>query len=238
MTKPIVVYHVQHKTVKDPGIPVTLTTGGGESYFRAKVRDQIVDGRTLETVVTQVTARLDAEVGVTWTPVIMLHLHREGVRGASDGDPLAAAASLSFERFWVAPVPTPNDGLSDNHRGSWSGKLRAPWEARTPAARWKKSQNFYVGFAGSRYETPQQDGKLLLPQKLIDHSGSNSHLLAYTEATWTALTVIVQRLHETRAQLGRMVSSRESVALLESLGKDLIENRTELLLGAGPSPTK
>jgi hypothetical protein len=237
--KKVVAGVVQHPTLRAEKAEILLWGRG----FRATYHGQIVDGSTYADVERQVLARMEAVTAVRWFPVIRLTLMREGVHGQSDGSKTAAAASVSFERFWFAPTrELTGDGRTKDNRESWSGMLRAPWECTTDAQRMKKAQNIYLSFRkpGEQYSTEygvpmQADGCTPDFPRVAAQSGSDSNMLHYTDALWETLLAIVERLHATRAQLTAMVSTAESVQALEAIGVRLIEQKSVGLLMPGGS---
>lgn len=227
-------------TVVHPTLKMKADVFLNGTQFRAKFHDQLVDGVTYDDVHRQLLARMEAMSGVGWVPIIELQLMHEGILHQSCGnDPLAGGASLAMKRYWFAIAGRPADGRKDDHRGSWSGKLMAPWECTTNAQRLKKATNCYVySFVNSRESLGfprNKDGTLALPVQVSGAGGigNGAYLLLHTDALWTTLGAIVARLHDTRAQLRAMVATPESVALLEGLGQRLMDAGSLLALPAG-----
>ena len=198
--------------------------------FRAKIQDSNLCSETLDGLKRELYGRIEVLVAdIPWTSVIQLTLQQEGVMGASNGDPLAAAVSARVERYHVAIVETPEDGLRDNGRSSWSGKIYAPWDKTTKTARLRASKNWYHYFGGSRggyYEAPRtENGELALPSQIHTSGGSGgeTYLLHYTEEAWTALLAIVQAIHNLRSQLRTIAGSPELVKALSTIGAQMLD---------------
>lgn len=231
-----VVGHVTHPKLKGS---VEVFLNG--HLFRARYHGGLIDGPTYADVERQVLARMEATSGVQWLPVVELHLQRDGVHGITDQTPGGAAVALRFTRYWFAVAHhAPKDGLHDDRRGSWSGKLSAPWEAGTDAQRMKRAANVYLRFAGSEWnDVPRKkDGTLALPARMNgsrEMGNDEGYLLLHTEPLWASLTAIVQRIRDTHAQLKYMVSTEETVRALEGMGAALLAQPTQLLLPPAPS---
>lgn len=211
--------------------------------FRAHYQGGIVDGVTYESVERQVLARMEATAGVDWLPVVELHLERNRVHGITDGSPTGGAVALQFTRYWFAVARhTPRDGLKDDNRGSWSGKLSAPWEAKTDAQRLAKAKNVYLHFAGSWLDVPRnKDGTVALPAKMHgsrDSGNEEGWVLLHTDALWASLLAIVARIRDTHAQLQHLVSTPETVKVLEGLGERLLAQPQQLALPPGDVPAR
>lgn len=212
------------------------------SYFRARVGDSALGAPSLDELKKEIYSRIEVLVAdLPWTPVIHLTLHHEGVRKQSDGDPLAAAVSMDVERYHIAIVDTPKDGRRDDARGSWSGKLVAPWEKKTPTAKLRASKNWYFYFDGpdvARYDAPRsEDGTLALPSKIhASHAHGEVHLLHYSEETWTGLMALVSAIHQIRHQLRTIAGDAELVRRLSQAGAQMLS--ASRLLGAPALPAR
>lgn len=237
------------KTVKHPHfhLEVDITLEEGSDYFRAKVLDSQLGAHTVKALEAEILGRLEVLAdNLYWNPVIRLQLMDEGVAEKThknqriDASLMGAGMSMKFERFYLAAVREPDDGLNANNRGSWSGKLSASWDGN--GSKIRRAENCYIYFtdlegAHEQYKFPgDKDGKIILPSRIRNSygwTGSRVYLLDHTEAVWTTLRAIAQNMHKTRDQLNELVSTKKNIAMLEGFGVQLLAGGQLPLLPSG-----